>query len=105
MINRYWVGNPETPFYDLLSILSSALHPEAAPQNYEDLKKATRTEPVPEWVTSFKAQLARVLRGDTEGLHPDAILEAAFYEEDTDAEFLERVWSDLFPDEPLPPRS
>jgi hypothetical protein len=50
----------------------------------------------------FKDELRRVLTGDTEGLHPDAIFTAACYGDGTDEAFTRRLWRQLYPGEPVP---
>jgi hypothetical protein len=48
----------------------------------------------------FREELTRLVSGDRDGLRPDAIHAAADYDEwSTDEEFLEWLWTELYPGE------
>ncbi|MFF0339235.1 hypothetical protein [Kribbella sp. NPDC004875] len=54
----------------------------------------------------FKEELARLVSGDREVLRPGAILAAAEYDAwNNDDDFLDWLWSELYPGEPKPKRS
>jgi hypothetical protein len=47
-------------------------------------------------------ELRRVLVGDRDELPKDAIFKACYYDDGSEEKFLKRLWSELFPNEPLP---
>ncbi|GAA3138077.1 hypothetical protein GCM10010530_67890 [Kribbella aluminosa] len=79
-------------------------HPEIYYDNYESLvARAKLGDPADASMAAFKEEFTRLLKGDREGLHPLAIATAAEYDDwKTDTEFLEWLWSDLYPSEPAP---
>ncbi|MFC0624550.1 hypothetical protein [Kribbella deserti] len=105
-VKPYWHGkaNESVPFYILLNLLEAYCHPEVRAESYELLKaRARKSRPDDEEMQQFKVELAALLRGERDGLHPQAITQATWYDdEDSDTEFLAKIWSDLYPDEPIP---
>lgn len=102
MIEPYWRDQHDAPFATMLGVIDTYCHPEAYDEAYDDLVALAR-EPAPtEELVRFKGELRRVLTGDTEGLHPEALSTAAEYGDGSDEAFLRRLWRDLYPDEPIP---
>ena len=101
-MRHYWLDEQDAPFRTLLCVVGTYCHPEAGPDAYGDLIRLARTRPDDEEMRQFKDELRRVLTGDTEGLHPDAVFTAACYNDGTDQAFLSRLWRHLYPGEPVP---
>lgn len=99
-----WETDPDSPFSTLLSMCNSWLYPENPDPEaaYEEFKELIRNNPDSPRLQKFKAEMRRVLEGDTEGLHPKALFYAASYDDGSDEAFLTRLWTDLYPDEPVP---
>lgn len=56
-----------------------------------------------ERMATFKTELDRLVRGDREGLRIRAISDATEYDDwKTDEEFLNWLWRELYPNEPVP---
>lgn len=100
-VAHYWLDDPTVPFGTLLTIASNYCNPED-PDAYDSLLRQARNRPDHEKIQRLKAEMRSVLEGDTEGLHPDALFSAASYSDGSDVEFLRRLWTDLFPQEPMP---
>jgi len=78
-------------------------HPEIRNDNYPSLiSRARKNRSDDTDMQRFKQELTTVLMGNREGLHPQALTEAAWYDEEDDTAFLRRLWLDLYPDEPMP---
>jgi len=99
-----WVTDPDRPFATLLSYARTYLHPEVYNDAIEDLRHLTRRpddRQDPDTLR-FKAELRRVIVGDTDGLPDGALSEAAEYDDGSQDAFARRLWLELFPDDPLP---
>lgn len=101
-MRHYWLDDPDAPFHTLLCVAGTYCHPEADPDAYTDLIRLARTRPDDPQVVQVKAELVRILVGDTEGLHPDALFTAACYPDGSDLAFASRLWRHLFAGEPAP---
>lgn len=102
MVKPYWLGDSDAPFATLLRVVDTYCNPAAHDEAYDELVElASRPTPTDE-IATFKHQLRQVLSGDSEGLPPDALSTAAAYREASDEKFLRRLWSDLYPNEPVP---
>lgn len=102
MNKRYWRENLDAPFATLLGVLDTYCHPEAHDEAHDELVNLARNpEPTDEMIR-FKGELRQVLSGDSEELPPDAISLAAEYSDRNDKAYLRRLWSELYPDEPIP---
>lgn len=78
-------------------------HPEARHDNYPSLiSRARKNRADDADIQTFKRDLIALLTGDREGLHPQALTQAAWYDEEDDTAFLLRLWGDLYPDEAPP---
>jgi hypothetical protein len=102
-----WVAGSDRRFATLLSYARTYLHPEVYNDAIDDLRYLLR---LPEDrqdpdTRRFKAELRMVILGQTEGLPPSALSEAAEYDDGDQDTFVRRLWRDLFPDEPLPERT
>jgi hypothetical protein len=53
-------------------------------------------------MATFRDELVKLLEGNREGLHPQALGLAAEYDQWNDDEFLAWLWQELYPDEPVP---
>ncbi|GAA1590585.1 hypothetical protein [Kribbella karoonensis] len=106
LIERYWLDDQSVPFGTLLRYLEKYYSAEVHYDNFDFLiQRARLADPSDEGMATFKNEVARVLRGDREGLHPQAIRTAAEYDDwADDEEFLAWLWHELYPDEPVPSR-
>jgi hypothetical protein len=95
----YWERHPDGPFATLIAVVATYCDPEQSAGAYEDLKRLAKREDDEE-MRVFKAELRRAL-ADPSQLPGEELLEAAEYTEDTDEEFLRRLWRDLYGDEPI----
>jgi len=104
-VKPYWRGDTEkvVPFSTLLSFVEKFYHPEIRNDNYDVLiSRARKNRADDSDMKRFKQDLTALLTGDREGLHPQALTQAAWYDEEDDTAFLQRLWRDLYPDEPIP---
>lgn len=102
-IRRYWRDKLGAPFETLLRTVDLYCHPEAGDYAYEDLKRRAQSAAADDVeMRQFRSELSRLLQGDREGLKPFALATAAEYDDGTDDAFLRRLWTDLYPDEPVP---
>lgn len=97
----YWRDDPDAPFATLLQMMDTYCHPEAGPDAYDNLVAQARRPALSERMTRFKDELRRSLLGDKP---PKGAIGAASQYNDfsSEDEFLESLWRDLFPNEPLP---
>lgn len=102
MSTRYWRDDPQAPFATMLRVISHYCHPEAHDEAFEELTALTRRSDPPERLVRFKEELRQVLSGNRDGLPPKAVFAAASYDDGSDEAFLQRLWHDLYPDEPVP---
>lgn len=103
-IKAYWYDDPGASFGTLLRIVDTYCHPEADDDTYAALIRRATARPDDAEMVTFRGELVRLLEGDREGLHPDALSTAAEYDDGDDDAFLERLWRDLYPNGPLPKR-
>lgn len=103
LTEKYWRNHPEAPFSVLLDTVEAYCHPEAHDEAYEDLITRVRSPEGDPAIQRFRSQLRDALR-DRSALPEDALYAAAQYSDGSDRAFLERLWRDLYPDEPLPER-
>lgn len=104
-VEPYWHRDPQrlVPFSTLLNFVEKYYHPEIRYDNYDDLiMRAQMDRPDDLEMKRFKQEMIAVLEGHREGLHPQALTQAAWYDEEDDTAFLKRLWRDLYPDEPVP---
>lgn len=102
MIRPYWRENRDAPFATMLSTIDHYCHPEAHAEAFDELIELTRRPEPPDWVRRFKEELRTAVSGNREGIHPQAISVAAEYDDGSDDAYLRRLWSELYPDEPIP---
>lgn len=101
MTKRFWQDAPDAPFATLLGVVEGSCHPEAWEDAYEHLQRIAREHPDTAEMTRFKAELRQAIQDP--GQIPDgALYRAAQYDDGSDANFLARLWRDLYPGEPLP---
>jgi hypothetical protein len=99
----YWLKDPSAPFATFLAIIQTYYHPEARNKNFEELIEMARAGRGGEEMATFKSELERLVRGDREGLRNGAISDATEYDDwNTDEEFLDWLWQELYPGEPVP---
>ena len=103
-IESYWLRDSGAPFATFLSVIQSYYHPEIRNDKFEKLlRRARASDPADVQMAAFKEELIRLLHGDRGGLHPEAIETATDYDDwETDDEFLEWLWQQLYPDEAVP---
>jgi hypothetical protein len=103
-IESYWLRDKNVPFATFLGMMQSYYHPEIRNDMFGKLlQRARASEPDDVQMATFKQELVRLLEGDREGLHPEAVETATDYDDwDTDDEFLMWLWQQLYPDEPVP---
>lgn len=106
-VEPYWRRDAGTavPFSTLLSFVEKFYHPEIRHDNYRVLiSRAQKNRPDDVDMQMFKRDLISLLEGNRRGLHPEALTEAAWYDEEDDTALLLRLWGDLYPDEEPPGR-
>lgn len=101
MSRSYWLDDKSVPFATFLAVIQAHYHPEAYYDNFPDLVEMARTGRGGERMATFKAELSRLVSGDREGLGPGAISDAAEYDCASDDEFLQWLWHELYPSEPV----
>lgn len=99
-IESYWHDDKNAPYATFLSIVEAQCHPEAYDEAYDNLKSLAKRTDDPEMDT-FKREFREVI-ADPSVLPQYALDTAAEYDDGSDAEFLARLWRDLYPDEPYP---
>lgn len=107
-VKPYWRKDTArtVPFSALLSMVEAYYHPEVRHDNYPALiSRARKNRPDDADMQRFKQDLISLLTGDREGLHPQALTQASWYDEEDDTAFLKQLWLDLYPDEPVPDRA
>lgn len=88
---------------NLLGDNPDLLSPEVRLDNFCELVGLARSGRGGVEMVTFKEELARLVSGDRQGLRPNAILNAAEYDDwSSDDEFLTWLWSELYPNEALP---
>ena len=103
-MSSVWVRDGDKPFGTLLSYCGTYLHPDVYYDGIEDLKlqcSKADADLAPE-TKQFKSELRRVIVGDRDELPKDALFKACYYEDGSEEAFVTRLWTELFPDEPLP---
>ncbi|HEY3684567.1 MAG TPA: hypothetical protein VGL93_16155 [Streptosporangiaceae bacterium] len=87
-----------TPYATLLRVIERYLHPEhyADMEMLQDAVKNTEGE----MMRVFKEELRVVMR-DPGVLPEGALAEAAEYEDGSERKFLDRLWRELYGDEPV----
>ena len=100
MTERFWQDDPDAPFATLLWLVEANCHPEAWDEGYENLQRLVkRTDDAD--VIRFRRELTEAIR-DPSQIPGGALYRAAQYDDGSDAEFLARLWRDLYPGESLP---
>jgi hypothetical protein len=99
-----WVRDRDKPFATLLSYCGTYLHPDVYYGGLEQLKYACSLPEEEQNIDTkqFIAELRRVIVGDRDELPKDAIFKACYYDDGSEEKFVKRLWSELFPNEPLP---
>lgn len=99
----YWLEDRSVPFATFLATIQNHYHPDSDRDAFDELVELARSGRGGERMAIFKAELARLVGGDRDGLRPNAISVAASYDEwATDDEFLTWLWNELYPGEPVP---
>jgi hypothetical protein len=101
-VSSPWVRDGEKPFGTLLSHLGTYVHPEVHYKNFPVLKQACGRPVLSAVTMRFKDELRQVIVGDRDELPEGAIAKAAEYDDGSEEAFVKRLWTELFPDEPLP---
>ncbi|TDD51873.1 hypothetical protein E1263_29710 [Kribbella antibiotica] len=103
MARSYWLEDDSVPFATFLGVIQTYYHPEARNDNFDELVEWARAGRGGEEMATFKEELSRLVQGDREGLRPGAIEAATEYDDwNTDEGFLNWLWQELYPDEPVP---
>jgi len=99
--NAFLLGDSDAPFRTLLRIVRAHCHPAADTSHsaYDHLI-ARAADPTDDDMPVFKDELRQLLRGGTTQLPERALETAVLYDEDTDLDFLRRLWHDLYGSEP-----
>jgi hypothetical protein len=99
MTGFYWERNPDGPFATLITVAATYCSPDADAEDYERLKRLASREDDAQMAV-FKAELRQALADP--GQLPEGELEDAVeYREESDEQFLRRLWRDLYGDEPV----
>jgi hypothetical protein len=99
MTGFYWERHPDGPFATLIGVAATYCSPDADAEDYERLKRRAGREDDPQ-MGVFKAELRQAL-ADPGRLPPGELDEAVEYGEESDEEFLRRLWHDLYGNEPI----
>jgi hypothetical protein len=99
MTGFYWERNPDGPFATLIGVAATYCSPDAEAEDYERLKRLASLEDDPRMAV-FKAELRQAL-ADPSQLPGDELDAAVEYREESDEQFLRRLWRDLYGDEPV----
>jgi len=93
----YWKRQPDGPFATLIRISTTYLHPEA--DDLESLQELAKDDDRPE-MRVFKAELRQAI-AHPDRLPGDELFSHVVYEDGSDEAFLNRLWGDLYGDEPV----
>lgn len=97
MADRFWLRDSSAPYATLLEIIERYLEPEV----YDlDLLRQAAHRPDLDEMRVFKDELRQAVR-DPSVLPEGALFLAASYEDNSDQVFLDRLWRDLYGDEPV----
>jgi len=99
MAKPFWEADPDAPYATLLRHVETYCHPETGSEAYETLKRRTRRADLDD-MRVFKEELRRAVR-DPAVLPEGALFKAGAFEDGTDQAFLDRLWRDLYGDEPV----
>lgn len=100
MAERFWVRAPDAPYATLLRVIETYCHPEIGDDDaYETLKRRVRRTDLEE-MQVFKEEFRQAMR-DPAVLPPGTLSLAAEYEDGSEHKFLDRLWRDLYGDEPV----
>lgn len=102
MNKPFWDIDPDLPFGTLITVSRIYCHPEAYDEAFDDLKRLVQRESDEE-VRTFKNELRKAII-EPNGLPDNELYRAVQYDDGSPTKFLERLWRDLYPDEPLPKR-
>ncbi|MGH3156120.1 MAG: hypothetical protein ACRDNF_06040 [Streptosporangiaceae bacterium] len=97
--NHSW-RDPNSPFAFFLTVINTYLHPEST-YNVDDLAEWLRDGEPQEEIIRFKDEFRSMLTSDLDKLPPHALSTAAEYEDGSDEAFLQRLWHELYSDEPV----
>jgi hypothetical protein len=100
MNQSFWSIDPDLPFGTLITVAETYCHPEAYDEAYDDLKILVKREGDEE-IKTFKDELRQAIL-TPEKLPDDELYSAVQYDDGSAADFLRRLWRDLYPDEPVP---
>lgn len=96
---RYWRKDKDAPFAYFLGIIDTYLHPESH-YDVDDLAEWLRQAQPREKAARFKDEFRQLLCGEADTLPDDALFTAAEYDDGSDEAFLQRLWRELYGDEP-----
>lgn len=102
MIEPYWLTDDDAPFATMLQVIDTYCNPDAGGALWDELAELARQPEPPARIARFKAELRSALEGRKTGLPPKAVFTAAMYDDGDEDVFLRRLWSELYPDEPVP---
>lgn len=97
MPTRFWRRDRTAPYATLLSVIERYVHPEV--DELDTLKRAVRRPDLEEMHT-FKDELRQAVR-DPNVLPEGTLFLAGAFEDGSDQAFLDRLWHDLYGDEPV----
>jgi hypothetical protein len=98
MTGFYWERNPDGPFATLIGVAATYCSPDADADDYQRLKRLASRGDDPRMAV-FKAELRQAL-ADPGQLPKGELEDAVEYREESDEQFLRRLWRDLYGDEP-----
>ena len=99
MTGFYWERHPDGPFTTLIRVAATYCSPDADAEDYQRLKRLAGLEGDRQMAV-FKAELRQAL-ADPDQLPAGELDDAVEYREESDQEFLRRLWRDLYGDEPV----
>jgi hypothetical protein len=100
--NYYWREDKNAPFAFFLTVIDTYLHPESG-YDVEDLAEWLRDGEPQEEIIQFKDEFRRLLSGELDKVPKGALGTASAYEDGSDEAFLQRLWHELYDDEPVQP--
>ena len=99
MTGFYWERHPDGPFATLIGVTATYCSPDADAADYERLRRLAQRED-DQQMRVFKAELRQAL-ADPSQLPEGELDDAVEYHDESDEEFLRRLWRDLYGDEPV----
>jgi hypothetical protein len=98
--NYYWQKDKDAPFAFFVGIINAYCHPETGADEQDLADWVHKPEPSAEAIR-FKEEFRLLLSGELNKLPKYALGTAAEYEDGSDEAFLQRLWHELYGDEPV----